>query len=83
MLGTVKWFDPKKGYGFLVPHEAGPDVFLHVSELRAGGIQEDPKTGDKFVYEVGTKGSKRFATRLSRPATSAQLGPTKQQAPAG
>lgn len=64
--GVVKWFDTAKGYGFLVPDLAGADLFLHVSEVRAAGIANDPKPGDKFSYDVGTRKDKRFATNLTR-----------------
>jgi CspA family cold shock protein len=37
--GSVKWFDPSKGYGFIVPDEDLPDVLLHVTCLRRGGFQ--------------------------------------------
>jgi CspA family cold shock protein len=36
--GTVKWFDPNRGYGFIRP-EQGEDVFVHVSALQASGLQ--------------------------------------------
>ncbi len=36
--GTVKWFDPVKGYGFLVPDQGGPDVLLHSSCLKQSGF---------------------------------------------
>ncbi len=35
--GTVKWFDPSKGYGFLVPNNGGVDILIHHSTLRRGG----------------------------------------------
>ena len=35
--GTVKWFDPSKGYGFLVPDNGGVDILIHYSTLRRGG----------------------------------------------
>ncbi|MDB2584692.1 cold shock domain-containing protein [Alphaproteobacteria bacterium] len=35
--GTVKWFDPVKGYGFLVPDNGGMDILIHHSTLRRGG----------------------------------------------
>lgn len=37
--GSIKWFDPSKGYGFIVPDEDLPDIFLHVTSLRRAGFQ--------------------------------------------
>lgn len=37
LLCRVKWFDPVKGFGFLVPDEGGPDILLHVNVLRNAG----------------------------------------------
>ncbi len=36
--GTVKWFNEKKGYGF-IEQEDGPDVFVHQSEIKGGGFR--------------------------------------------
>ena len=38
VAGSVKWFDPAKGYGFIVPDDDLPDVLLHVTCLRRGGF---------------------------------------------
>ena len=46
--GSVKWFDPSRGYGFIVPDEDLPDVLLHVTCLRNGGFQT--------AYEGRTRG---------------------------
>ncbi|NCF82216.1 MAG: cold shock domain-containing protein, partial [Proteobacteria bacterium] len=37
-VGTVKWFNPSKGYGFIEPTDGSKDVFIHVSALERAGI---------------------------------------------
>jgi cold shock protein len=39
VIGTIKWFDISKGFGFIVPEGGGEDILLHVTCLRAGGFQ--------------------------------------------
>jgi CspA family cold shock protein len=49
--GTVKWFDSRKGFGFIQPDDGGKDVFVHISAVeRAGmpGLNE----GQKIAFEV-------------------------------
>lgn len=46
--GTVKWFNPQKGYGF-IQQENGSDLFVHHSEVRGGYLAE----GEKVSFEVG------------------------------
>ena len=38
-IGTVKFFNSDKGYGFITPEGGDPDVFVHISALEAGGIR--------------------------------------------
>ena len=54
--GTVKWFNAKKGYGFICD-EAGKEVFVHFSALKMDGFKE-LKDGEKVEFEVvdGDKG---------------------------
>lgn len=47
--GRVKWYNPKKGYGFVMPQGGGDDVFLHVSTLEKLGL-EDVREGDGVRY---------------------------------
>jgi CspA family cold shock protein len=48
-IGTVKWFNATKGFGFIQPDEGGPDVFLHISTVERSGIG-NPKEGQKVSY---------------------------------
>ena len=36
--GTVKWFNPTKGYGFIAPDEGGSDAFVHISAVERSGL---------------------------------------------
>jgi CspA family cold shock protein len=38
MQGTVKWFDMKKGYGFIQPEGGGKDAFVHITAVQAAGL---------------------------------------------
>ena len=49
--GTVKWFNPAKGYGFIQPEDGGKDVFVHVSALERAGISSVVE-GQKLEYEL-------------------------------
>ncbi|HEV2265549.1 MAG: cold-shock protein [Acidobacteriota bacterium] len=37
-IGTVKWFNAQKGYGFIAPESGGKDVFVHISAVERAGI---------------------------------------------
>ena len=54
--GTVKWFDAKKGFGFIVPERGGSDVFVHQSEIQVGGYRRLSE-GQRVEFEV-TKGQR-------------------------
>jgi CspA family cold shock protein len=50
-IGTVKWFNPTKGYGFIQPEDGGTDVFVHISAVERselGTIDE----GDRVAYDI-------------------------------
>jgi|TARA_B100000965_G_C18894486_1_gene457568 CspA family cold shock protein len=61
--GTVKWFNPTKGYGFIQPDEGGPDAFVHITALEASGI-DSLNEGAKveFELEVGRNGKQAAAS---------------------
>jgi cold shock protein len=63
--GTVKWFNPDKGYGFIQPDDGGKDVFVHATALERAGMrglvqgqkvtfdtQEDRRTGKIAVGNI-------------------------------
>ena len=49
--GTVKWFNPTKGYGFIQPDDGGPDVFVHISAVERAGYATLAE-GAKISYEL-------------------------------
>lgn len=49
--GTVKWFNPDKGYGFIAPDEGGKDVFVHITAVRAAGL-ESLQDNQKVQYDL-------------------------------
>ncbi|MHC4641617.1 MAG: cold-shock protein [Planctomycetota bacterium] len=50
--GTVKWFNSKKGFGFITPDDGGDDLFVHHSEVKMEGYARLDE-GQKVEYEVG------------------------------
>jgi CspA family cold shock protein len=53
-IGTVKWFNPTKGFGFIQPDTGGKDIFVHISAVQRAGMQT-LKEGQKVSYEIQTQ----------------------------
>ena len=51
--GTVKWFNPTKGYGFIAPADGGNDIFVHISAVEAAGLRT-LNDGQNISYELET-----------------------------
>ena len=65
--GIVKWFDSKKGYGFITRANGEKDVFVHATDLRKSGIEdEDVDEGQALQFEVATTPRGIKAVKLSR-----------------
>lgn len=50
-MGTVKWFNATKGYGFIQPDDGGSDVFVHISAVERAGLGT-LREGQKISYEI-------------------------------
>ena len=50
-IGTVKWFNFEKGFGFIAPDDGGKDAFVHISAVERSGIG-DLREGQKVSYEL-------------------------------
>jgi cold shock protein len=49
--GTVKWFNPDKGYGFIQPDDGGKDVFVHVKQVESAGMRS-LNEGQKIAFDI-------------------------------
>ena len=59
-MGTVKWFNPTKGYGFIAPEAGGKDVFVHISAVQKAGLRT-LNEGQKVSFEVEQQQNGRTA----------------------
>lgn len=50
MIGTVKWFNKTKGYGFIQPEDGGKDAFVHISAVERAGLS-DLNEGQRVEFE--------------------------------
>jgi CspA family cold shock protein len=62
-VGTVKWFNATKGFGFIVPQDGGKDVFVHITAVQKAGLT-GLNEGQKLSYEVVMERGKAAATNL-------------------
>ena len=61
--GTVKWFDNKKGYGFITPTTGGSDLFVHMSSILMEGYKTLSEE-QTVTYQVGTSDRGPVATNV-------------------
>jgi CspA family cold shock protein len=61
--GTVKWFNPTKGFGFIQPDQGGADAFVHISALERAGLTT-LNEGARVSYELVTEKGKTSAVNI-------------------
>ncbi len=62
-VGTVKWFNATKGFGFITPPSGGKDVFVHITAVQKAGLQ-GLQENQKIEYEVAVERGKEAAINL-------------------
>ena len=63
LKGRVKWFNGKKGYGFIAPEEGDKDIFVHITAVQAAGMKKLDE-GQKLSYDAEEKDGKVSAVNL-------------------
>jgi len=67
--GTVKWFNPTKGYGFIKPQGSDRDVFVHISAVERAGMPT-LNEGDRLEFELEVDRRGKYAAVNLAPAAS-------------
>ncbi len=62
-VGTVKWFNATKGFGFIMPSDGGKDVFVHITAVQAAGLK-GLNEGQKISYDLVSERGKTAASNL-------------------
>ncbi len=62
-IGTVKWFNNVKGFGFIQPQEGGKDVFVHISAVERAGMRTLVE-GQRLSFEVQSERGRSAAVNL-------------------
>jgi len=63
--GKIKWFNPRKGYGFIQNEKEGKDIFLHVSALEQAGI-DTLEEGEAISFEIGDNRGRENAINITK-----------------
>ena len=66
-VGTVKWFNPTKGFGFIQPEDGSKDVFVHISAVERSGMGS-LKEGQKVQFELAKGKDGKVSADSLKPA---------------
>lgn len=79
--GTVKWFDRRKGYGFITRDDGGDDVFVHYSAIEGDDEFKAIYEGDKVEFEIteGSKGPQASKLTVTEKAPRPSYKPRNRQ----
>ena len=66
-VGTVKWFNPKRGYGFIQPEDGSKDVLVHISAVERSGMGS-LKEGQKVQFELAKGKDGKVSADNLKPA---------------
>jgi CspA family cold shock protein len=76
--GKVKWFDMKKGYGFILSDETKTDVFVHTKEVKKSGLETLEK-GQRVEYETKVKNDEKQYAKNIKILTVEESGEPKSE----
>jgi CspA family cold shock protein len=62
-VGTVKWFNPTKGFGFIMPSDGSKDVFVHISAVERAGMKTLTE-GQKVSFDIAVERGKNAAVNI-------------------
>src|SRR5258708_37407434 len=80
-IGTVKWFNATKGFGFIQPSDGGKDVFVHISAVERSGMN-GLNEGQKINYEIATERGRSAAVNLKTTEEVSGAHERRQRHPA-
>mmetsp|Transcript_19595 Transcript_19595/g.41117 ORF Transcript_19595/g.41117 Transcript_19595/m.41117 type:complete len:114 (-) Transcript_19595:131-472(-) len=80
--GKVKWFNVKKGYGFITPSTGGEDIFVHQTAIHAEGFRSLAENEEVF-FEISENGGKSKAINVTGPGGAFVQGAPRRTRAAG
>ena len=75
-IGTVKWFNPQKGFGFIAPEDGSDDAFVHISAVEEANLPT-LNEGQKVEYELAEGRNGKFAAQNLSLAEGPSEGPSE------